>query len=165
MPARSAGILLFRRGAAGPEVLLAHPGGPFWARKDLGAWSIPKGEHGDDESPLVCARREFAEETGAELPEGALVELGEVRQGGGKLVRAWAAEGDLDPEAVRSNTFELEWPPRSGRTQEFPEIDRAAWFGLDEAPERLLAAQAPFLDRLREHLGDRLREHRGEPGA
>jgi predicted NUDIX family NTP pyrophosphohydrolase len=153
MPARSAGILLFRRGGAGPEVLLVHPGGPFWARKDHGSWSIPKGEYGDDEAPLHCARREFAEETGTVLPEGELVELGEVRQSGGKRVVAWAAEGDLDPGTVRSNTFEMEWPPRSGRTQEFPEIDRAGWFGLDEAGERLLAAQTPFLDRLREHLG------------
>jgi predicted NUDIX family NTP pyrophosphohydrolase len=152
MPARSAGILLFRRGAAGPEVLLVHPGGPFWARKDHGAWSIPKGEHGDDEEPLECARREFAEETGTVLPEGALVALGEVRQRAGKVVRAWAAEGDLDPATVRSNTFEIEWPPRSGRRQAFPEIDRAEWFGLEEARERLLAAQAPFLDRLGEHL-------------
>jgi predicted NUDIX family NTP pyrophosphohydrolase len=152
MPARSAGILLFRRGAAGPEVLLVHPGGPFWARKDHGAWSIPKGEHGDDEAPLDCARREFAEETGTVLPEGALVALGEVRQRGGKRVLVWAAEGDLDPASVRSNTFEIEWPPRSGRRQEFPEIDRAAWFGLEEARERLLAAQAPFLDRLGEFL-------------
>jgi predicted NUDIX family NTP pyrophosphohydrolase len=153
MAARSAGILLFRRGAAGPEVLLVHPGGPFWARKDQGAWSIPKGEYGDDEAPLECARREFAEETGIALPEAELVELGEVRQRGGKRVRAWAAEGDLDPESVQSNTFEMEWPPQSGRTEAFPEIDRAGWFGLDEARERLLAAQAPFLDRLRDHLG------------
>jgi predicted NUDIX family NTP pyrophosphohydrolase len=148
VPARSAGILLFRRGAAGLEVLLVHPGGPFWARKDLGAWSIPKGEHDDDEAPLDCARREFAEETGTVLPEGELVELGEIRQKSGKRVAAGAAEGDLDPATVRSNTFELEWPPRSGRRQEFPEVDRAEWFGLDAARERLLPAQVEFLDRL-----------------
>jgi predicted NUDIX family NTP pyrophosphohydrolase len=153
MAKRSAGILLYRRREdGGPEVLLVHPGGPFWARKDLGAWSIPKGEHGDDEDATAAARREFEEEIGTALPEGPLTALGEVRQRNGKRVQAWAAEGDLDPATVRSNTFELEWPPRSGRTQAFPEIDRAAWFGLDEARERLLGAQAPFLDRLREHL-------------
>jgi predicted NUDIX family NTP pyrophosphohydrolase len=153
MAARSAGILLFRRGDAGPEVLLVHPGGPFWARKDLGAWSVPKGEHGDDEDAVAAARREFEEEIGTAPPEGPLTALGEIRQRNGKHVRAWAAEGDLDPATVRSNTFELEWPPRSGRTQSFPEIDRAGWFGLDAARERLLDAQTPFLDRLREHLG------------
>jgi predicted NUDIX family NTP pyrophosphohydrolase len=153
MPVRSAGILLYRHGAAGPEVLLVHPGGPFWARRDEGAWSIPKGEHADGEEPVDCARREFAEETGSTLPLERLVPLGEVRQRSGKRVAAWAAEGDLDPEQVRSNTFELEWPPRSGRTQTFPEVDRAAWFALEEAQRRLLPAQAPFVDRLREHLG------------
>jgi predicted NUDIX family NTP pyrophosphohydrolase len=152
MPVRSAGILLYRRGAAGPEVLLVHPGGPFWARKDEGAWSIPKGETADGESAVDCARREFAEETGSTLSLDDLVELGEVRQRSGKRVSAWAAEGDLDPESVRSNTFELEWPPRSGRTETFPEVDRAAWFALDEAARRLLPAQVDFLDRLREHL-------------
>ena len=140
--AQSAGILLHRPGADGPEVLLVHPGGPFWARKDLGAWSIPKGEHGDDEEPRACARREFAEETGTALPDGALADLGSVRLKSGKRVAAFAAAGDLDAAAVRSNTFELEWPPRSGRTQSFPEIDRAAWFGLDEARARLNPAQA-----------------------
>jgi predicted NUDIX family NTP pyrophosphohydrolase len=152
MPVRSAGILLYRHGAAGPEVLLVHPGGPFWARRDEGAWSIPKGEHADDEEPVDCARREFAEETGSTLELEALVPLGEVRQRSGKRVAAWAAEGDLDPETVRSNTFELEWPPRSGRMQAFPEVDRAAWFALEEAQRRLLPAQAPFVDRLHEHL-------------
>jgi predicted NUDIX family NTP pyrophosphohydrolase len=152
MAARSAGILLYRHGDAGPEVLLVHPGGPFWARKDLGAWSIPKGEHEDGEAPQAAARREFAEETGTALPPGELVALGEVRQRGGKIVSAWAAEGDLDPETVQSNMFEMEWPPRSGRRQEFPEIDRAGWFALEDARERLLAAQTPFLDRLRELL-------------
>ena len=152
MAARSAGILLYRHRDAGPEVLLVHPGGPFWARKDLGAWSIPKGEHEDGEAPQAAARREFAEETGTALPPGELVALGEVRQRGGKIVSAWAAEGDLDPETVQSNMFEMEWPPRSGRRQEFPEIDRAGWFALEDARERLLAAQTPFLDRLRELL-------------
>ncbi len=146
--ARSAGILLHRHGIDGVEVLLVHPGGPFWARKDLGAWSIPKGEHDDGEDPRACARREFAEETGTELPDGALDELGTVRLKSGKQVTAFAAAGDLDADAVRSNTFEMEWPPRSGRRQAFPEIDRAGWFGLAEARERLNPAQAPFVDRL-----------------
>jgi predicted NUDIX family NTP pyrophosphohydrolase len=153
MPTRSAGILLFRRRADGPEVLLVHPGGPYWARKDRGAWSIPKGEHGDGEDPLACARREFEEETGSAPPSGDPVALGEVRQRGGKRVQAWAVEGDFDPARLRSNTFELEWPPRSGRTRAFPEVDRAEWFGVGEAAERLLPAQVPFLERLREQLG------------
>jgi predicted NUDIX family NTP pyrophosphohydrolase len=150
MAKRSAGILLHRDTGAGVEVLLVHPGGPFWAKKDLGAWSIPKGEHDDGEDALACALREFAEETGTVLPEGELTDLGAIRQRGGKTVRAWAAEGDLDADAIRSNTFALEWPPRSGRRAEFPEVDRAAWFGLAEARERINPAQAAFLDRLRE---------------
>jgi predicted NUDIX family NTP pyrophosphohydrolase len=152
MAVRSAGILLFRHRPTGPEVLLVHPGGPFWARRDAGAWSIPKGEHDDGEEPVDTARREFGEETGHTLPLDELVPLGEIRQRSGKRVQAWAAEGDLDPEAVRSNTFELEWPPKSGRVQTFPEVDRAGWFALDEAQERLLPAQAAFVERLREHL-------------
>jgi predicted NUDIX family NTP pyrophosphohydrolase len=150
--AHSAGILLYRLRPGGPEVLLVHPGGPFWARKDLGAWSIPKGEVGPGEDPLAGALRELAEETGSVLELGELIELGEVRQRAGKRVQAWAAEGDLDADAVRSNTFELEWPPRSGRMREFPEVDRAAWFGLEEAAERLLPAQVPLLERLRDSL-------------
>jgi len=146
--ARSAGILLHRPGADGTEVLLVHPGGPYWARKDLGAWSIPKGEHDEDEDARACALREFAEETGTTLPEGELDDLGTVKLKSGKHVEAFAAAGDLDAAAVRSNTFELEWPPRSGRTQSFPEVDRAAWFGLDEARARLNPAQAAFVDRL-----------------
>jgi predicted NUDIX family NTP pyrophosphohydrolase len=130
-------------------VLLVHPGGPLWAGRDAGAWSIPKGEHDDGEDPRACALREFAEETGTGLPADALSDLGTVRQRSGKLVRAWAAEGDLDAEAIRSNTFEMEWPPRSGRRQRFPEVDRAAWFALEEARERLNPAQGPLLDRLR----------------
>jgi predicted NUDIX family NTP pyrophosphohydrolase len=144
----SAGILLHRRGEAGTEVLLVHPGGPFWARKDLGAWSIPKGELDEGEDPRVCALREFAEETGTHLPDDALDELGSVKLKSGKLVVAYAVEGDLDPATVASNTFELEWPPRSGRRQTFPEIDRAAWFDLDAAREKLNPAQAAFVDRL-----------------
>jgi predicted NUDIX family NTP pyrophosphohydrolase len=149
---RSAGILLYRIGGGGPEVLLVHPGGPFWARRDAGAWSIPKGEYDDDEDPRACALREFEEETGTALPPGELVELGSVKQKSGKLVSAWAAEGDLDADAVQSNSFTLEWPPGSGRTAEFPEIDRAGWFDVDTAREKLVAAQAEFLDRLLERL-------------
>jgi predicted NUDIX family NTP pyrophosphohydrolase len=148
----SAGILLHRAGIGGREVLLVHPGGPFWARKDVGAWSIPKGELDGDEDPRACARREFAEETGAVLPEGALDELGAVKLKSGKVVVAFAAEGDLDPETLVSNTFELEWPPRSGRVQTFPEVDRAGWFDLATAREKLNPAQAAFVDRLEERL-------------
>jgi predicted NUDIX family NTP pyrophosphohydrolase len=149
----SAGILLHRRGSAGREVLLVHPGGPFWARKDAGAWSIPKGELDDGEDPRACALREFAEETGTELPPGELAELGAVKLKSGKQVVAFAAEGDLDPETLVSSTFELEWPPRSGRVQTFPEVDRAGWFGLDAAREKLNPAQAAFVDRLEDLLG------------
>ncbi|WP_339124569.1 NUDIX domain-containing protein, partial [Pseudonocardia sp. D17] len=144
---RSAGILVHRTGPDGPQVLLGHMGGPFWARKDSHAWSIPKGEHGDDEEPRAAALREFAEELGSPPPEGELVDLGTVR-GSGKVVAAFAVAGDLDADAIVSNTFELEWPPRSGRVQEFPEIDRAAWFSLAEAREKIVKTQLPFLDRL-----------------
>ena len=147
---RSAGILLHRRGGGGREVLLVHPGGPFWAKKDRGAWSIPKGEYEDGEDARAAAVREFAEELGAPVPDGELVDLGEVRQRSGKVVTAWALEGDADADAIHSNTFTIEWPPRSGRMQEFPEVDRAAWFALDEARERILPGQAPLLDRLAE---------------
>jgi predicted NUDIX family NTP pyrophosphohydrolase len=149
---RSAGILLYRGARGAPEVLLVHPGGPFWARRDAGAWSIPKGEYEPGDDPRTCALREFEEETGAALPPGELIDLGDVKQKGGKVVSAWAAEGDLDAEAVRSNTFTMEWPPRSGRTVEFPEIDRAGWFGVEAGREKLVAAQAEFLDRLLERL-------------
>src|SRR5215213_10250981 len=152
MPRTSAGILLYRLGPAGPEVLLGHMGGPFWAKKDDGAWSIPKGEHGPDENPLAVARREFEEELGFPVPAGDLVPLGAVRVTSAKVLTAWAVEGDLDASATRSNTFELEWPPRSGRMQEFPEIDRAGWFGLVEARTKLGKGQVPFLDRLREDV-------------
>ena len=148
MPVRSAGILLYRHGAAGPEVLLVHPGGPFWAKKDLGAWSIPKGEYEPDEDPRAAALREFEEETGTALTPAAPADLGTVRLKSGKVVAAWAAEGDLDADAIVSNTFELEWPPRSGQRRAFPEVDRAGWFGLEAAREKLNPAQAAFLDRL-----------------
>jgi predicted NUDIX family NTP pyrophosphohydrolase len=150
---RSAGILLHRIAAGTPEVLLVHPGGPYWARKDAGAWSIPKGEYEDGEDPQACALREFEEELGTRLPPGELAELGSVKQKGGKVVTAWAAEGDLDADAVTSNTFTMEWPPRSGRTAEFPEIDRAGWFEIETAREKLVPAQTEFLDRLIERLG------------
>ncbi len=152
MPRTSAGILLYRVRPAGPEVLLGHMGGPFWASKDDGAWSIPKGEHGPDEDPLAVAHREFQEELGFPVPAGTLVPLGSVKVTSAKVLNVWAVEGDLDATATRSNTFELEWPPRSGRMQEFPEIDRAAWFGLDEARTKVLKGQVPFLDRLGDSL-------------
>jgi predicted NUDIX family NTP pyrophosphohydrolase len=127
-------------------------GGPFWARKDAGAWSLPKGEHGPDEDPLAVARREFEEELGTPVPAAELVPLGTVRQSGGKVLTVWAGEGDLDAAAARSNTFPLEWPPRSGRVQEFPEIDRAAWLSLQEAREKLVRGQVAYLDRLLDSL-------------
>jgi predicted NUDIX family NTP pyrophosphohydrolase len=133
-------------------VLLVHPGGPFWARKDLGAWTLPKGEPAPGEEPLEAARREFREETGFS-PEGPFLPLPPVRQRGGKEVLAWAVAGDVDPLALRSNTFSLEWPPRSGRRAEFPEVDRAAWFGIEAARERILPGQAPLLDELLRVLG------------
>jgi predicted NUDIX family NTP pyrophosphohydrolase len=147
MAKRSAGILLHRFHAGTLEVLLVHPGGPFWARKDAGAWTIPKGEIDDGEEPLAAARRELAEETGLE-PEGEFVALTPIRQKGGKTVVAWAIAGDCDPAAIRSNTFSMEWPPRSGRQQEFPEVDRAAWLTLPEARVKILSAQVPLLDEL-----------------
>jgi predicted NUDIX family NTP pyrophosphohydrolase len=153
MAQRSAGILLHRPAADGAiEVLLVHPGGPFWARRDAGAWSLPKGEHGDDEEPVACALRELEEELGERPPLGELVDLGEVRQKSGKVVRAWAARGDFDPARLRSDIFEMEWPPRSGRRQAFPEVDRAAWFTPAEAAEKLVPAQAAFVERLLEHI-------------
>jgi predicted NUDIX family NTP pyrophosphohydrolase len=149
----SGGILLWRRGAAGIEVLLAHPGGPYWTSKDAGHWTIPKGEADDPaEALLDVARREFHEETGHPAPDDVAIDLGEITQKSGKRVVAWALEGDLDPATAVSNAFEMEWPPRSGVVVEFPEIDRVAWFALDEAHEALKAAQAPFLDRLADAL-------------
>ena len=147
MPRTSAGILLFRRRPGGPEVLIGHMGGPFWARKDAGAWSIPKGEYEPGEDAEAVARREFEEELGSPVPAAELTPLGELRASG-KVLTVWAAEGDLDATACTSNTFELEWPPRSGRVQEFPEIDRAEWLPVDVAREKLVKGQVPFLDRL-----------------
>ncbi|PSJ64886.1 NUDIX domain-containing protein [Kumtagia ephedrae] len=143
----SAGVLVYRRTAGAVEVLLVHPGGPFWRLKDLGAWSIPKGEYVESEDPEAVARREFTEETGWTL-DGDLAPLGTVRQGGGKVVTAFAAEGDFDVNTLQSNAFELEWPPRSGRIQSFPEVDRAAWFRPQEATEKMIVGQRPLLRRL-----------------
>jgi predicted NUDIX family NTP pyrophosphohydrolase len=144
----SAGLLLFRRRGEALEVLLAHMGGPFWSAKDEGAWTLPKGECDEHEDPLQAARREFAEELGFSPPDGEPIELGSVRQSGGKIVCAWALEGDADASAVRSNSFEMEWPRGSGTLRSFPEIDRAQWFGLEAAREKVLAAQVPLLDAL-----------------
>ena len=154
MSRTSSGILMFRTTEPGSqlEVLVVHPGGPLWAQKDEGVWSIPKGEHGPGEDPLECARREFEEELGTASPEGPFMDLGEVSQRGGKRVRAWAVAGDLDTERISSNTFEMEWPPRSGRRSSFPEVDRAAWLTMDQARQRLNPAQVGFLDRLLEEL-------------
>ncbi len=153
----SAGLMLWKRGAGGLRVLLVHPGGPFWTKRDLGAWTIPKGEFGADETPLAAARREFAEELGVLLDAvsaGHILPLGSVRQAGGKTVTGFAAEGDLDAETIVSNTVEMEWPPRSGRRRTFPEVDRAAWFSLAEARERINPAQAAFLDTLEAAVND-----------
>ena len=152
MPVVSAGILLFRTSSGrGLEVLLVHPGGPFWRRKDLGAWTIPKGEVQPGEELLDAARREFHEETGWPA-DGEVISLGQVRQASRKVVHAWAIEGEFDPATLNSNTFEMEWPPRSGKVTTFPEADRAAWFGIDDARRRILPAQAPLLDALLRHL-------------
>jgi predicted NUDIX family NTP pyrophosphohydrolase len=148
----SAGILLHRTSSGGPEVLIGHMGGPFWAKKDAGAWSLPKGEYGPGEDPFAVALREFEEELGTPVPAADFVPLGELRTTSSKVLTVWAAEGDLDASSAVSNTFELEWPPRSGRVQQFPEIDRAAWFSVEEAREKLVKGQVPFLERLVEAL-------------
>ncbi len=151
MAKQSAGILMFRRLRAEPEILLVHPGGPFWARKDDGAWSIPKGLYEDGEDPLSAARREFEEETGC-VAQGEFIELGKFKQPGGKTILAWGVEGDFDVRNFRSNSFSMEWPPRSGRMQEFPEADRAAWFAPREGMRKILKRQAPILSTLLERL-------------
>jgi predicted NUDIX family NTP pyrophosphohydrolase len=152
---QSAGILLFRRRGPEPEFLLVHPGGPYWQRRDDGAWSIPKGGIEAGEDPRDTALRELGEELGAApaLDPEALIELGAIRQKGGKVVEAWAAEADFDPERLASNTFEMEWPPRSGKMAEFPEVDRAEWFAAEPARGKILAAQAELIDRLLAHIG------------
>lgn len=154
MPKTSAGVIIYRIREGALEVFLVHPGGPFWARKDLGAWSIPKGEFTEPEDPLAAAIRELQEETGYEA-EGPFVPLAPRKQPGGKTVHAWAVEGDLDPRQIRSNTFLLEWPKGSGRQKEFPEVDRAEWFDLAEAKRRILPGQAGFLDELADLMGPR----------
>lgn len=151
MPSKSAGIIAYRKHGR-LEVLLVHPGGPFWRQKDLGAWSIPKGEYADSEDAEVAARREFAEELGLDLSV-PLMALGQVKQRGGKLVTAFAAELDVDPHSIRSNNFEMEWPPRSGKRRTFPEVDRAGWFTLEEAQQKINAGQRPLLDRLAQLAG------------
>jgi predicted NUDIX family NTP pyrophosphohydrolase len=148
MPQRSAGLILYRHRQGGIEVLLVHPGGPFWARKDDGAWSIPKGEHGPGDDPLAAAQREFVEETGGNPPAGEAVALGSFRQSSGKIVEAWAVDGDFDPAGLVSNAFTMEWPPRSGRMREFPEVDRAGWFRPEEAMRKLTKGQRPILAAL-----------------
>lgn len=153
MPRRSAGLLLHRHGRRGLEVLLVHPGGPLWASKDDGAWTVPKGEYAEGEDPAVAAEREFTEELGAAAPPGRRDDLGEVRQAGGKWTRLWTLSGDLDLSSVHSNTFDMEWPPRSGRQRTFPEVDRAEWFALEEARIKLLPSLLPFLDRLAARFG------------
>jgi predicted NUDIX family NTP pyrophosphohydrolase len=150
---RSAGILLYRGHGPDLEVLLVHPGGPAWVNRDAGAWSVPKGEHLEGEDPLAAARREFEEELGTAPPEGDAEDLGEIRQKSGKRVRAWAIAGHLDATQIRSNTFQFEWPPRSGKLIEIPEVDRAEWFGLDVAREKINSGQVPLLDRLEALLG------------
>jgi predicted NUDIX family NTP pyrophosphohydrolase len=149
---RSAGILMYRGSGATLELLLVHPGGPFWAKKDHGAWSIPKGEYSEDEDALASARREFEEELGSPAPQGTFLELGELVQPSRKVITAFAVEGDFEPAKLKSNHFEMEWPPRSGRKQSFPEVDRAAWFAPAEAAEEIQSGQAPFIDRLFEQL-------------
>ena len=154
MPKRSAGLLLYRRTAREAEIFLVHPGGPYYAKRDDGVWSVPKGEHHPGDDPVAVALREFEEETGTPAPVSAdaLVELGTVRQLGGKIVAVWGAEADFDATAIRSNTFELEWPPRSGKRRSFPEVDRGSWFDLPAARVKILPAQAKFIDRLEQRL-------------
>jgi predicted NUDIX family NTP pyrophosphohydrolase len=151
MPKQSAGLLLYRRNGNGIEVFLVHPGGPYWSKKDLGAWSIPKGEYTDDEEPLTAAKREFLEETGFTV-DGEFVPLGSIRQTGGKVVSVWALEGNCDPEKLVSNFCQMEWPPRSGRKIDIPEVDRGDWFSLTEAQARILPSQSPMLARLAESV-------------
>jgi predicted NUDIX family NTP pyrophosphohydrolase len=147
MAKQSAGLLMYRKKNQSIQVLLIHPGGPFWAKKDLGAWSMPKGEFSDEEDGLKAARREFEEETGF-LPTGQFMRLGAIKQPSGKVIHAWAFEGDLDAKKIKSNTFSLEWPPQSGKQQEFPEADRAEWFNIDVAREKIIRGQLEFIDEL-----------------
>lgn len=150
---QSAGILLYRFDKDEPQVLVAHPGGPFFTKKDDGFWSIPKGLYSDDEEPFAAAKREFQEEIGMPAPDGKYIDIGEIKRKDGKTIRVWAAEGDVDEDKVLSNSFEMEWPPKSGKIEEFPEIDRAQWFSLNDAATKLHPSQIVFLQRLAEHLG------------
>lgn len=151
MSKKSAGVLVYRKAGPSVEVFLVHPGGPFWVKKDDGGWSIPKGEFEEGEDPLAAAKREFQEETGFAM-DGIFEALDPVRQAGGKIVYAWSVQGDLDASAIRSNSFFLEWPPRSGKTREFPEVDRAEWFSLAQAQKKILKGQLPLLNQLQEKL-------------
>lgn len=153
MPKKSAGLLLYRHIQDSIEVLLVHPGGPFWRNKDEGAWTVPKGEFDDAEDPLYAAKREFKEETGSDPPDDGYLPLKPIKQKNGKIVHAWAVNGDFDPASLESNTFALEWPPKSGRMQEFPEVDRAEWFTLDIAKRKMLAGQPTLVDELLQLLG------------
>ena len=156
MARQSAGILLFRENSGRLEVFLVHPGGPLWEKKDAGAWSIPKGELQQGEDPLAAAKREFEEETGLRLPAGELIRLESIRQAGGKLVHALAVRGDVDPSSLKSNRFHMQWPPKSGRQAEFPEVDRAAWFSIEEAERRISKSQVALLHELRRKLAGSL---------
>jgi predicted NUDIX family NTP pyrophosphohydrolase len=162
MPKQSAGILLYRKGSKGYEILIVHPGGPFWARKDLGAWSIPKGEFIDTEDALTAAKREFAEEIGSSAPTGEYVSLGTTKQSSGKVVHAFALESDFNLEHFKSNMFEMEWPPKSGQKQEFPENDKAAWVAISVAKQRVVKGQVVIIEKLAEKLGIDLED---EPDA
>src|SRR5262245_59071993 len=160
----SAGLLMYRLHDSILEVFLVHPGGPYWAKKDLGAWSIPKGEFAEEENCLDAAKREFQEET-AVLPEGNFIALTPIKQPGGKLVHAWAFKGDCDAKAIVSNTFSIEWPPRSGKHQEFPEVDRAGWFTIEAAKEKILKGQASFLEELIHKIENGLADVEGQPAS
>jgi predicted NUDIX family NTP pyrophosphohydrolase len=153
MKKQSAGVLLYRETGQDFEVMLVHPGGPFWAKKDTGVWSIPKGEFKEGEEPLAAARREFAEELGHPIPEGRLVPLGTVQQASGKVIHAWALQADFDETNIQSNSITIQWPPRSGHQQEFPEVDRASWFSLITGRQKLAKGQRPLLDALTTYLG------------
>ncbi len=153
MAKQSAGVLLYRKSAKGVEVLIVHPGGPFWAKKDAGVWSIPKGEFGPDEDPSMAAKREFSEELGSPPPDGEYISLGSAKQSSGKVVHAWAAEAEFNVTKLKSNTFMMEWPPKSGKQLEIPEVDRAAWVSLEAAQTKLLKGQLPLLEALAKHLG------------
>ena len=161
MKKQSAGILVYRLAQGGVEVFLGHPGGPFWAKKDAGAWSIPKGEYEADEDALSAAKREFQEETGQPAPEGDYLDLGEFKRKDGKTIKAWAVQGDIDASKISSNSFEMEWPPKSGQKQAFPEVDKAAWLPIQTAAPKLHQGQAIFL----EHLAEKLAIDRSPPGA